>query len=163
MAEQIKGILLIFIAIVVALPLMIGMVSLITPQTQLSTATNEAINISSAIIDSNNINDSIPFQVYYSSSVTGNTPISSVVITNGTDTATISTDYALETVVGSFTLENSTYMLSAGDMLYVTYQYKDSSYMDVSFSRLIVGLIVGIASLILIAYLASWIMRMFDN
>lgn len=158
-----KSIITMFLAVLIGLSFIVAMTGILSPQTELSTATNENINISSAIIDANNINTSVSFELDYSSTTTGNTPISSVVITNGTDTATLTTDYVLETVIGSFTLKNSTYVLGSGDTLYVTYNYKDSSYLDNSFARVVTALIIGFAALILLAFIISKIVAIFNR
>ena len=157
------GIIYGFLVVIVALAFITAMSGLLNPQTELSTATNEEINISSAIIDSNNINESVVFTLDYGSATTGNTPISSVVITNGTTTATITTDYAIGTDLGNLTLVNSTYMLGAGDTLYATYNYKASSYLDNNFARLITALIIGFAALVVLAFIISRVVQIFQE
>jgi len=162
MAEQLKSILLIFIAVVVALPLMLGIVGITNPQTQLSTATNEEINLTPAYIDAVNINESVTFTLDYGQATTGNTPISSFVLGNSTDDATVTTDYVVDLDAGTFTLKNSSFWQNTTQTGYADYQYKDSSYMDTSFARVLTALIIGIASLALLAGIIAWLMKMFS-
>lgn len=163
MAEQMKGILGMFIAIIVALPLLLSMVSLINPQTELSSVTNEEINLSDAYIAADSINESVEFTLDYGYDTTGNTPISSFVLGNSSDDATETTDYVVNLTEGTFTLKNSTFWQSTSDQLgYADYDYKASSYMENSFPRLITGLIIGFAALVILAFLVAWIVRMFN-
>jgi len=162
MAEnKTTGIIAMFILALLGLVFISAMTGILNPQTDLSTATSEEINISSAIIDDNNINTSVSFDLDYGYSTTGNTPISSLVITNGTTTATLTTDYLVDTDLGNFSLKNSTYMLGAGDTLYATYNYKASGYLDNSFARLVTSLIIGFTALVIVVYLVGKAMGIF--
>lgn len=162
MAEQIKSIIVMFIAIMVALPLLLSMVSLINPQTELSSVTDEEINLSDAYIDSDNINESIVFTLDYGYETTGNTPISSFVLGNSTTDATETTDYVVNESYGTFTLKNSSFWQNSEETGYADYDYKASSYMDNSFPRLLTALIIGISALVILVFLVAWIIRLFN-
>jgi hypothetical protein len=160
---KINSIIVMFIALIIGVSFISPLYSLISPQSELSSVTDELIDISGARLDGNNINETYTFNVEYDQSTTGNTPISSFLIDNGTTSATVTTDYVLDEDAGSFTLKNSTYWVDyESNDSYVNYDYKASEYIEnSSISRTLLSLIVGLFVISLLIYVLSWIMKLF--
>src|SRR6056297_878636 len=107
--NKIRGVLTSVIAVLIGLTFIIAMTGILNPQTDISSADNESQNISSARLSGVNINESVEYTVDYDYETTGNTPIKNFVINNGTDDATVTTDYVVNLTEGSYTLKNSSY------------------------------------------------------
>lgn len=161
--NKIKGVLTSVIAVLIGLTFIIAMTGILNPQTEISSAVNESQDISSARLNGNEINDSVEFTVDYDYETTGNSPIKNFVINNGTDEATETTDYVVNLTEGSYTLENSSYWQSSDNDTLVSYDYYDEGYLENSFARTLTGLILGFAALVLLAWLVSWLIRMFGT
>jgi len=161
--NKIRGVLTSVIAVLIGLTFIIAMTGILNPQTDISSADNESQNISSARLSGVNINESVEYTVDYDYETTGNTPIKNFVINNGTDDATVTTDYVVNLTEGSYTLKNSSYWQSSDNSSLVSYDYYDSGYLENSFARVITGLILGFAALIILAWLVSWLVRMFGT
>src|SRR6056297_3554953 len=160
--EKSKGIINAAVVTLLALTFLVAMTGLLNPQTEWSSAVNESGDISDARIENGeNINESYTFYVDYDYSTTENTPIRSFSINNGTADATETTDYVVNLTEGSYTLVNSTYWQNSDNSTLVSYEYKDSTYIENSFGRTIAGLILGFAALVILAYLVAWVLKIF--
>lgn len=158
--KSLRPVILIFIIIAMAVPLLIAAANTQAPQTGLSYATNESLDISSARLAGNNINNYSNFSVKYNITVTSNSPISGFFMTNATgDVITAGGNYTLNTTSGAFQLINSTYWVSGNGKYNTTllnYQYYDVNYLDDGTVRSISPLILFFGALgILITVVAA--------
>jgi len=159
-----QGIISAVIVSLIALTFITAMTGILNPQTDWSSVDNESEDISDLRIENGvNINESYTLYVDYDYSTTGNTPIRSYSLSNGTDDATETTDYVVNLTEGSYTLVNSTYWHNSDNSTLVSYEYKDSDYIENNFGRVIAGLIIGFAALVVLAYLVSWVMKQFSE
>jgi len=163
MAEQMKGIITSAIAVLLGLTFIVAMTGMLNPQTDWSSAVNESQDITSARVNGNEINESYTLYVEYDLEKTGNSPIKNFVLNNGTEDATETTDYVVNLTEGSYTLKNSTYWQNSDNSSLVSYDYKDSTYIENGFGRTVAGLIIGFAALVLLAYLVSIVLKHFTK
>lgn len=158
-----NGVINAFVVVILSITFITAMSGLINPQTEWTSVTDEEHNISDARINGVNINESYEFSVNNDYEATGNTPIKNFAIGNGTTDATETTDYVVNTTDGTYTLVNSTYWQNSDNSSYVDYDYKDSTYIENSFGRTITGLIIGFSALVILAFLVSWIIKLFGG
>jgi hypothetical protein len=123
---------------------------------------SDTLNVTKAVIDSNNINTSYVYQLVGGTDLGGPGNFINFVLTNATVTLTPNTDYVLDASSGSLTLRNTTNILNVGVNASASYNYYEDGYISNSFVKVLLGLLIGIFALSLIAYIISKFVELFN-
>jgi len=161
-----------FVGIIVGLALMTPIINTTNKLTSKQTTTNKSVDVTTAYIDSDDVNESINFTIYSQSDwKKSDCPLTSVAIRNGAGTAlTKNTDYKLYTSEGVFSLVNTSKTIpsATSNLTYVDYTYCADGYNTDSSSRSIAGLVLIFTALALLGFvleksgiinMASWFRR----
>jgi len=160
-----KGIIIMFLAVIIGLAFLQGIFSITGPQSQLQSAINESHSVAAARVGANNINESYMFNVTNDQASTGNTPISAFVLKNNTyGSAVLDTDYNVNLTTGQFNLLNTTFWVNnPSNQSYADYNYKASSYIENSFTRTLLSVLLGLIALTLIMVILAKVVKMFGG
>jgi hypothetical protein len=158
-------ILLISIAIIIGVA-MVGQVFDTQSQvTEKQSTDNKSINVSSAWVGDNEVNESINFTIYSQSDwKESECPLTSVVLRNGAgDDLTLTTDYLLYTSEGVFSLVNTTNTIpdTSLNLIYVDYTYCEDGYNTSTSSRGVAGLWGIFGALIILSAAVYGVRRWF--
>jgi len=128
-------------------------------QTKKQVTTNQSIPVTTAYIDSNNVNTSINYTIYSQSNwKKTECPLTSVAIRNGAGTSlTANTDYILYANEGVFSLKNTTKTVPSTslNLTYVDDTHCSDGYLTSSADRSLANLWTTFMILALIAILAG--------
>jgi phosphate/sulfate permease len=136
---KISQLIIVFIGVMVAIPLMIAIANSLGGQTDSLTMTNETLDISGARLDNNNINSSYPLTLTYDEW------ISITEINNGSQAFTATTDYVYETnrTTERIYFQNTTATVNnVSNTTYVIYSYYPDDYVYNATARVILPLIL---------------------
>ena len=158
-----------FVGIIVGLALMTPIINTTNKLTSKQTTTNKSVDVTTAYIDSDDVNESINFTIYSQSDwKKSDCPLTSVAIRNGAGTTlTKNTDYKLYASEGVFSLVNTSKTIpsATSNLTYVDYTYCADGYNTSASSRTIVKLILIFMALSIVAFvlersgiinMASW-------
>ncbi len=124
--------------------------------TQKQSVTNQSVDVSSAYVGANEVNESINFTIYSQSDwKVQDCPLTSVVLRNGAGTAlTADTDYTLYASNGVYSLLNTSKTVPGTSLntTYVDYSYCADGYNKDSGSRSVANLIIVFAAMALLAF-----------
>lgn len=154
---------IIFLAVGILLGVVfLGVINdLVSDKITLITGT-DTINVTKAMIDSNNVNTSYVYQLVGGTDLGGPGNFIDFSLKNATITLTPNTDYVLSADSGSLTLRNSTNILGVGVSATADYKYSSDEYISNSVAKALLGLLVGIFALSLIAYIISKFVILFS-
>ncbi len=158
--NNLKGIVYLFIGVIIALPLLLSISGLISPMSEYQTDTD---NFTIQMNGTTNVNESYVYELEYGDAVYDNDEsIKNLELTNGTDTLTETTDYTQNLTAGTFQLKNTTATYTADNVI-ATYEYQSKDYIDYGFSRTIIGLIVGFFALAILVFVVAKLLGFFNN
>jgi len=147
---------ILFVGVIVALALFSPIMNTTSQMTSKQTTTNKSIDVSSAYVNDNTVNESINFTIYTQSAwKQSDCPLTSVVIRNGAGTTlTLNTDYKLYASQGVFSLVNTTKTVpqTSLNLTYVDYTYCADGYLTDASSRSIAKLVVLFSALAILAF-----------
>ena len=147
---------ILFVGIVFTLALMSPIANTVGQMTSKQTTTNKSIDVSSAYIDDDDVNESINFTIYSQSDwKQTQCPLTSVALRNGVGTTlTLNTDYKLYADVGVFSLLNTSDTVPATglNLTYTDYTYCADGYNTSASSRSIAKLVLVFSALAILAF-----------
>jgi hypothetical protein len=165
MAEQKSKIgIIIFtsLALILGIAFLSAINSITITKTNLVSGTDD-VNVSLALIDANNVNESYVYQFAGGTDLGGRGNFENFVLSNSTVTLVASTDYDLSFSSGSMTLENTTNVLNFGQNGVATYNYEGDDYLDNSLVRGLLGLMIGLFALVLVAIVITSVVKSFGE
>jgi len=147
---------ILFVGVIVALALFSPIMNTTNLMTSKQTTTNKSIDVSSAYVSDNEVNESINFTIYSQSAwKQSDCPLTSVAIRNGAGTTlTKDTDYTLYASEGVFSLLNTTKTVPATslNLTYVDFTYCADGYNTSASSRSIAKLVLVFCALAILAF-----------
>jgi hypothetical protein len=155
----------VFIGVILAVSFIIAIAGLTQEKTNLTTVTNELVNIAPARLASGVINTTYPFTV--TNAPTGwkqqDCPLTSVVYGNSTTDYTLTTDYTFTASTGVLLLKNTAVVNNSDtNSTYIDYKYCGNGYVDSSWGRTVLNTNVGlyaVAILIIVVGLVYYYLK----
>lgn len=136
---------LILTGVMTSIAFLVATANSTTLQTDYQPQTNETVTISGARIVGNQINSSVNFTLVKGYVYSSKSPISSLVVTNGTGGVIASDNYTINTTNGVLTFLNTTYMVTGGgkgNTTLASYLYPDVNYVTDGTSRTVIPLVI---------------------
>ncbi len=158
--ENISKIIILIVGLLVGISFL-GILSSFISEIETTQDGTDALNVSLALIDENNVNTSYVYQLVGGTDLGGPGKFTNFILINDLETTLInSTDYNLDTPSGSLTLKNTTNVLES-TTLSATYNYGEDTYS--SSTKLLIDLLVGLFSLIILGFIITYLIKVYGG